>query len=106
MLLVVDDVMPIGGGNLISYKYVIAVFDRRNNHPLCFVTLENSSVASNVLCVFENDGRHSNYGRLAGSDLMQEFIEKGLRLIGERFNLDRIEEMAARPERRSWWKFW
>jgi hypothetical protein len=99
------DVTPIGGGDFAKYKYVIAVFDRRRHVPLCFVTLENSPLASNVLCVFEKNGSHSNYGTLSGPNLKQKFINKGVNLIRERFNLGELREMVARPQR-PWWKFW
>jgi hypothetical protein len=103
----IDDVAPIGGSDLVKYKYVMAVFDKRSNQPVCFVTLENSPFASNVLCVFENNGVHSNHGSLRSPDLMKEFIEKALRLIKGQFHLDHIEEMAAaKPGRQSWWKIW
>jgi hypothetical protein len=92
-LFFVEDVFPIEGPGFINYKYVVAVFDRRINMPACFVTLENSPVALNVLCVFEKDGSKSNNGPLSGSDLMQEFITSALDQIRRRFPLGPIEPL-------------
>src|ERR1700738_3973491 len=74
MLLLSQDVAPIGGGDFIKYKFVMTLIDKRDNQLRCVVTLENSSVASNVLCVFGADGSHSNFGSLVGPDLMHEFV--------------------------------
>ena len=82
VLRLVEDVGPVGGGDIIRYRYVLAVCDRRESLPLCLVTLEDSSSISNVLGVFEHDGSHSNYGTLRGRNL-QEFI-------GERPGPDQI----------------
>jgi hypothetical protein len=92
-----QDIAPIAGGDFIKYKFVMAVIDRRNNYPRCFVTLENSPVASNVLCVFETNGSHSNCGSLAGPNLMQEFIVRAKELLQERFNLS-FEELKKSSE--------
>jgi hypothetical protein len=105
-LFLVSDIAPIGGGDILKYPYAMAVFDNRISAPVCFVTLENSPFSSNVLCVFEPDGKHSNYGPLSGPDLKQNFITRALDLVRERFRLDRIEEMRSGAPSRSWWKFW
>jgi hypothetical protein len=91
-----QDVLPIGGMDFIKYKFVLALIDRHDNLPRCFVTLENSHLTSNVLCVFEPDGCHANYGSLEGPNLMQEFIERGIGLLRERFKLGNIEELKPR----------
>lgn len=106
ILFLSQDVAPIGGGDFIQYKFVMALIDGRDKYPRCFVTLENSPIASNVLCVFEANGSHSNFGSLAGPDLMQEFVVKSMALLRERFNLVKIDEIAAQPEQRSRWKLW
>jgi hypothetical protein len=113
VLLLVEDVGPIGAGGPIRFKYILAVCDQRNRRPLCFVTLENSSSISNVLCVFEPNGSHSNYGTLQGHNVMQEFIAKGIDLIRDRFDLGEVEELSPRRRRsrptatrpqQPWWK--
>jgi hypothetical protein len=106
VLFVTQDVSPIGGIGFIEYKYVIAVFDKRENKPLCFVTLESSPVTSNILCVFENNGTHSNYGALEGPNFLQEFMQKGMKLVRERFRIGELAELAIKQQQRSWWKFW
>ena len=98
MLLLSQDVAPIGGGDFIKYKFVMTLIDKRDNQLRCVVTLENSSVASNVLCVFGADGSHSNFGSLVGPDLMHEFVTKGIGLVRKRFNLTKIEELKHSPQ--------
>ena len=44
-------------------------------------------------------------GALRGRDVRQEFIDKGIRLIRERFDLGEIEELSTRREEASWWSF-
>ena len=100
-LFFVQDVSPIGGGDFIKYKYVLALVDRDIKMPLCYVTLENSAVASNVLCVFENDGSHKNYGSLSGQNLMQEFLKCAFNQVNNRFRLGRVEEMVDCSKQRS-----
>ena len=102
MLLLSSDVLPIGGGNFFKYKFVMTVVDRQSNRPRCFATLENSPFTSNILCIFEPDGSRRNYGPLAGSDLMNEFIVKSMRLLDERFGFGKIDELA--PPAKSRWK--
>jgi hypothetical protein len=103
VLRLVEDVGPIGGGDLIRYRYVLAVCDKRRSLPMCFVTLEDSSSVSNVLGVFEQTGSHSNYGTLRGRNLLQEFMGRGMSLIRYRFNLGEIRELAPPPQRQSRW---
>lgn len=113
LLLLVEDVAPIGAGGGMWFRYVLAACDRRRKRPVCFVTLENSSSISNVLCVFEPNGSHSNYGALRGRNVLQEFMAKGMHLIGQRVELGEIEELSPHqqqqpppPQRQqqSWWK--
>jgi hypothetical protein len=105
VLRLVEDVGPVGGGDIIRYRYVLAVYDRRGSLPLCLVTLEDSSSISNVLGVFERDGSHSNYGTLRGRSL-QAFIGECLGLIRYRFDLGEIEEVDpwSQPPRRRYWQ--
>jgi hypothetical protein len=103
VLRLVEDVGPIGGGDLIRYRYVLAVCDKRRSLPMCFVTLEDSSSVSNVLGVFEPTGSHSNYGTLRGRNLLQEFMGRGMSLIRYRFNLGEIKELVPPPQRQSRW---
>jgi hypothetical protein len=106
LLLLVENVGPIGARGAIRFRYVLVVCDRRTKLPLCFVTLENSTSISNVLCVFEANGSHSNYGALRGRNVLKEFIDKGMHLIRYRFDLGEIEELSSRRQlHRSWWKF-
>ena len=104
VLRLVEDVGPVGGGDIIRYRYVLAVCDRRESLPLCLVTLEDSSSISNVLGVFEHDGSHSNYGTLRSRSL-QAFIGEGLGLIRYRFDLGEIEEVVPGSQQPRW-KFW
>jgi len=108
-LLLFDDARPLGTRIGIRFRYVLALCDKNDRRPACFVTLENSSSISNVLCVFERGGSHSNYGSLA-HDLPQalvlhEFLGKGLILLGDRFELGEVEENTFQmlPARRRWW---
>jgi hypothetical protein len=116
VLLLLENVGPIGGGGTIRFRYVLAVCGERSKRTVCFVTLENSSSISNVLCVFEPNGSHSNYGALQGRNVLNEFIAKGMDLIRNRFDLGEIEELppprrqlSPRPpspqrQQQSWWK--
>jgi hypothetical protein len=113
VLLLVEDVGPIGAGGPIRFKYVLAVCGKHSRRPLCFVTLEDSSSISNVLCVFEPNGSHSNYGALQGRDVLHEFIGRGIGLIRDRFHLGEIEGVSPRRRRsrppasraqQPWWK--
>jgi hypothetical protein len=108
-LLLFEDARPLGAKIGIRFRYVLALCDKNERRPACFVTLENSSSISNVLCVFERGGSHSNYGSLA-QDLPQalvlhEFLGKGLILLGDRFELGEVEENTFQmlPARRRWW---
>jgi hypothetical protein len=103
VLRLVEDVGSIGGGDIIRYRYVLAVCDKQGSLPLCLVTLEDSSSISNVLGVFEQNGSHSNYGTLPDPNV-QEFIGKGMGLIRHRYDLGEIEEMVPRPQRPSRWR--
>jgi hypothetical protein len=105
VLRLVEDVGPIGGGDVIRYRYVLAVCDKRRSLPICFVTLEDSSSISNVLGVFEQNGSHSNYGTLGGRNL-QEFMGKGMGLIRHRYDLGEIKEVVPQSQRQSRWRFW
>jgi hypothetical protein len=106
LLLLVENVGPIGARGAIRFRYVLVVCDKLTKLPVCFVTLENSTSISNVLCVFEADGSHSNYGALRGRNVLEEFIDKGMHLIRYRFDLGEIEELSSqRQPHRSWWKF-
>jgi hypothetical protein len=106
LLLLVENVGPIGTRRAIRFRYVLVVCDRRTKLPVCFVTLENSTSISNVLCVFEANGSHSNYGALRGRNVLKEFIDKGMHLIRYRFDLGVIEELSSQRQlHRSWWKF-
>lgn len=106
LLLLVENVGPIGERRAIRFRYVLAVCDRQRKLPTCFVTLEDSASISNVLCVFEANGLHLNYGALQGRDVLNEFIGKGVHLMRNRFDLGEIEELSApRQPHRSWWKF-
>jgi hypothetical protein len=93
LLQLFEDVAPIGRKSRLRFKYVLALCDKRDRLPLCFVTLENSSSIANVLCVFERNGSHSNYGLLQGYNLAQEFIGKGVVLLGDRFALGELAEL-------------
>ena len=93
LLQLFEDVAPIGRKSRLRFKYVLALCDKRDRLPLCFVTLENSSSIANVLCVFERSGSHSNYGLLQGYNLAQEFMGKGVVLLADRFELGEIEEL-------------
>jgi hypothetical protein len=106
VLRLVEDVGPIGGGDIIRYRYVLAVCDKRRSLPVCFVTLEDSSSISNVLGVFEQNGSHSNYGALQGRNLLREFIGNGMGLIRDRFHLGEIKELVPRSQRQSRWRLW
>ncbi len=104
LLLLVENVGPIDARRAIRFRYVLALCDRRRKVPICFVTLENSASISNVLCVFEANGSHSNYGALQGSDVLREFIDKAMDLVRDRFDLGPIEEFSsARQPQRPWW---
>jgi hypothetical protein len=95
LLLLFANIAPIGRNSRLSFKYVLALCDKRDRLPVCFVTLENSSSISNVLCVFEQSGSHSNYGLVQGHNLLQEFMGKGVVLLADRFELGEIEEHPA-----------
>jgi hypothetical protein len=97
LLQLFEDVVPIGRKSRLRFKYVLALCDKQDRQPVCFVTLENSSAIANVLCVFERNGSHSNYGLLQGHNLAQEFIGKGVVLLGDRFAFDEIEELRKAP---------
>jgi hypothetical protein len=106
LLLLVENVGPIGARGAIRFRYVLVVCDRRTKLPVCFVTLEDSTSISNVLCVFEANGSHSNYGALGGRNVLKEFIDKGMHLIRYRFDLGEIEEHSSQQQpHRSWLKF-
>ena len=106
LLLLVENVVPMNSRLAVRFRYVLVVCDRRNSRPVCFVTLENSPSISNVLCVFEVNGSHWNYGALTGSDLLAEFMDKAMLLVRRRFALGEIEEVSRQPpSRRSRWKF-
>jgi len=60
LLLLVENVGPIGAKGAVRFRYVLVVCNGRTKLPECFVTLENSTSISNVLCVFEANGSHSN----------------------------------------------
>jgi hypothetical protein len=103
-LLLIENVGPIGARGAIRFRYVLAVYDTRSKLPVCFVTLENSASISNVLCVFEANGSHSNYGALQGRDVLKAFIDKGMDLVRDRFDLDEIEDLSSpRQPHGSWW---
>lgn len=102
-MFIIEDVDPMGGGGFIKYQYVAALF--RRNVPVCFVTLERSSVISNVLCVFENDGTRSNHGQLNESNLAQEFMARSKELMRQRFAIGDLKEVQRQQERRPWWKW-
>jgi hypothetical protein len=102
VLPLVENVGPIGGASTIRFRYVLAVCEKWRNLPLCLVTLEDSFSVSNVLCVFEQDGSHSNYGCLRDHNLLHEFIHKGMRLISDRFDIGESKEWVARPQ----WQVW
>jgi hypothetical protein len=95
LLLLMENVGPIGSQGAIRFRYVLAACDRRRELPVCFVTLEDSASISNVLCVFEADGSHSNYGALRSRNLLDEFLDNGMRMMRERFNLGEIEELSS-----------
>ena len=103
MLRLMEDVGPVGGG-IIRYRYVLALCDQRQGLPICLVTLEDSSSISNVLGVFEQSGSHSNYGTLPSRNL-EAFIDQGMDLIKDRFDLGEITEMISWSQQ-SRWKFW
>jgi hypothetical protein len=103
MILLVRDVDPIGGVGL-KYSFVLALVSTKTNRPTCFVTLENSPVAKNVLCVFQPDGTHLNLGPLREPDLLQAFISKGLAFLGEKFHFAEIVELTDKPKAKSWWR--
>ena len=104
LLLLVENVGPLGARRPIRFRYVLALCDRRRKLPVCFVTLENSASISNVLCVFEANGSHSNYGALQGRDVLREFIDKAMDLVRDRFDLGPIEELSsARQPQQPWW---
>jgi hypothetical protein len=94
LLQLFEDVVPIGRKSRLRFKYVLALSDKRDRLPVCFVTLENSSAIANVLCVFERSGSHSNYGLLQGYNLAQEFVGKGVVLLGDRFELGEIQDLT------------
>jgi hypothetical protein len=94
LLQLFEDVVPIGRKSRLRFKYVLALCDKRDRLPVCFVTLENSSAIANVLCVFERGGSHSNYGLLQGYNLAQEFMGKGVVLLGDRFELGEMQELT------------
>jgi hypothetical protein len=106
VLLLFEDVVPIRRETRLRFRYVLALYDRQEGLPACLVTLEDSSSISNVLCVFERSGWHSNYGSLRGPDLLQEFVGKGMILLDDRFELGEIEEQPVRGQRHRhrWWK--
>jgi hypothetical protein len=79
-------------------RLAATVIDIRINAPVYFVTLETSPFASDLLCVFENDGGHSNHGSLSGANLMQEFETRAVGLVRDRFRLGPIEEMVDRSK--------
>jgi hypothetical protein len=104
LLLLVENVGPIGARASINFRYVLVVCDRRRELPKCFITLENSMSISNVLCVFEPNGSHSNYGALRGHNVLKEFLDKGMDLMRCRFDLGEIEELSStrQPHSSSW----
>ncbi|HEY1365087.1 MAG TPA: hypothetical protein VGF60_22780 [Xanthobacteraceae bacterium] len=97
LLLLLEDLPPQERQRAISFRYALAMCDRRRQWPLCLVTLENSASISNVLCVFEPDGSHSNYGALHGNDALKEFMDRGIGLLRDRFDLGQIEELPCGP---------
>jgi hypothetical protein len=105
LLLLFEDVAPIGRTIGLRFKHVLALCDRQDRRPVCFVTLENSTSIANVLCVFEQSGSHSNYGSLHGHNPVQEFMGKAVILLGDRFELGKIEEqpLPVPPRRRPRW---
>ncbi len=106
LLLLVENVVPMDSRLAVRFRYVLVVCDRRDSRPVCFVTLEDSPSISNVLCVFEVNGSHWNYGALTGPDLLAEFMDKAMLLVRRRFALGEIEEVSRQPpSRRSRWKF-
>jgi hypothetical protein len=105
LLFLFENVWPIGARKTIRFRYVIVVCGRQRQLPICFVTLENSASISNVLCVFEANGSHSNYGALQGRDVLNDFIDKGTNLMRCRFDLGEIEELwSSRQPLKPWWK--
>src|SRR5262249_31124078 len=106
LLLLVENVGPIRARGSLRFRYVLAACDRRRKVPVCFVTLENSSSISNVLCVFEADGSHSNYGAVQDCNGLKKFMNRGMQLISDRFDLRDIEEVSPhRHPHGPWWKF-
>lgn len=101
ILRLLENVGAVGGGGAIRYRYVLALCERELGSPICLVTLEDTASISNVLGVFEQNGSHSNYGTLASRD-REEFMEQGMNLIRDRFDLDEINEMSQQPR----WAFW
>jgi hypothetical protein len=107
VLLLFEDVLPIARTARLKFKYVLALYEKQERLPACFVTLEDSSSIANVLCVFEGSGAHSNYGSLHSHDLLREFMGRGVILLRDRFELGEIEAHSPRihPHRQRWWKF-
>jgi hypothetical protein len=60
MLHVYENVLPFMPG-FVRYRYVLVVV-RPDSTPVLFITLENSELARNQLCVFGSDGSHQNQG--------------------------------------------
>jgi hypothetical protein len=106
VLLLVENVVPMDPRLAIRFRYVLVVCDRQDRRPVCFVTLEDSPSISNVLCVFEVNGSHWNYGALTAPDLLAEFMDKAILLVRRRFAMGEIEDLSRQaPSHRSWWKF-
>jgi hypothetical protein len=102
LLLLVENVAPIRPRGAIRFRYVLVASDRRRQLPICFVTLENSASISNVLCVFETNGSHSNYGALQSRNVLNEFIDKATHLMRARFDLGEIEELWPSRQPPGW----
>jgi hypothetical protein len=103
VLLLVENVVPMDPRLAIRFRCVLVVCDRQDRRPVCFVTLEDSPSISNVLCVFEVNGSHWNYGALTAPDLLAEFMDKAMLLVRRRFAMGEIEDVSRQARsQRSW----
>jgi hypothetical protein len=88
LLVLFSDLPSLSGSGNIHYKLVIVIFRRSDQEIEGLITLEQSESMSNAFCIFNESGKHENFGELPDENAFGAFLSGAGILLRDKFGID------------------
>jgi hypothetical protein len=84
------DLPSLAATGVLHYSYVIAIFKHPEGSISGLITLERSDSMQNAFCIFDENGRHHNFGDLpdlSASDMAKAFLSGAGMILRDKYGI-------------------